>query len=173
LNSFVETDGYIVIGKVVGVHGLKGTLRVYSYAESPSIFQPDTLILLRNDNGMEKRCSVAWAKPHTRGMLLALDGIDNRDGAEPLVGYSLFIEKALLPELEDDTYYWSDLIGLAVYDGQDTYLGRVASILPTGSNDVYVVRNNDDEVLVPALESVVLDIDLAEGRMTVELPEGL
>jgi 16S rRNA processing protein RimM len=169
----VETDGYLSIGKIVGVHGLKGTLRVYSYAESPSIFQPDNLILLRNDDGLEKRYPVCWAKPHTRGVLLALEGIDNCDRAASLVGFTLFIEKALLPELEDDTYYWSDIIGLAVYDTQDVYLGRVTSVLPTGSNDVYVVRNNDDEILVPALESVVINIDLAEGRMTVELPEGL
>jgi 16S rRNA processing protein RimM len=169
----VEPDGYLSIGKIVGVHGLKGTLRVYSYAESPSIFQPDSLILLMNDNGLEKHYPVCWAKPHSRGVLLALEGVDSCDHAASLIGYTLFIEKTLLPELEEGTYYWSDIIGLAVYDTEDAYLGRVTSILPTGSNDVYVVRNNDDEILVPALESVVVDIDLAAGRMTVELPEGL
>jgi 16S rRNA processing protein RimM len=173
LNSLVETDGFIAIGKIVGVHGLKGTLRVYSYAESPDIFQPDIRILLRNDAGLEKCYPVSWIKPHTRGLLLALEGIDNRDRAASLVGFSLFIEKATLPELEEGAYYWSDIIGLAVYDTQDTYLGRVTSVLPTGSNDVYVVKNNDDEILVPALESVVADIDIASGRMRVELPEGL
>lgn len=169
----MKTDGYFSIGKIVGVHGLKGTLRVNSYAESPSIFQADSLILLRNDDGLEKRYPICWAKPHTRGVLLALEGIDNCDRAALLVGFELFIEKILLPELEEGTYYWSDIIGLDVYDTQDAYLGRVASILPTGSNDVYVVQNKDDEILVPALESVVSDIDLAAGRMTVELPEGL
>ena len=169
----MKRDGYFSIGKIVGVHGLKGTLRVYSYAESPSIFQPDSLILLRNDDGLEKRYPVCWVKPHTRGVLLALEGIDNCDRAASLVGFELFIKKALLPELEEGTYYWSDIIGLAVYDTEDAYLGRVTSILPTGSNDVYVVQNKDDEILVPALESVVADIDLAAGRMTVELPEGL
>jgi 16S rRNA processing protein RimM len=169
----VETDGYIAIGKIVGVHGLKGTLRVYSYAESPDIFQPDTQFLLRNEAGLEKRYPVCWIKPHTRGLLLALEGIDSRDRAASLVGFSLFIEKTMLPELEEGTYYWSDIIGLAVYDTQDAYLGRVTSILPTGSNDVYVVKNDDDEILVPALESVVADIDMASGRMRVELPDGL
>jgi 16S rRNA processing protein RimM len=167
----VETDGYLSIGKIVGVHGVKGALRIYSYAESPSIFQPNILLLLRNAEGSERRYPVCWAKSHSKGVLLALEGIDDRDNASSLIGCEIFIDKALLPALEEDTYYWSDIIGLAVYDTEDAYLGRVTSVFPTGSNDVYVVRNGNAEILVPALEWVVLDIDLVSGRMTVDLPE--
>jgi len=169
----VETDGYLSIGKIVGVHGVKGALRVCSYAESPSIFQANILLLLRNTEGSEIRYPVRWAKSHSRGVLLALEGIDDRDNASSLIGREIFIDKALLPKLEEGTYYWSDIIGLAVYDTEDAYLGRVTSVFPTGSNDVYVVRNGEDERLVPALEWVVLGIDLVSGRMTVDLPEDL
>jgi len=97
--------------------------------------------------------------------------------AELLAGAELLIEKEDLPELEHGTWYWTDIIGLDVFAVDDTYIGRVTSIIQTGSNDVYVVKNpdgnNDKEILIPAIESVVAAIDLAKGRMTVDLPEGL
>jgi len=79
--------------------------------------------------------------------------------------------------LEAGTYYWSDLIGLSVFSKDEDYIGRLTAILPTGSNDVYVVANvvqgHKKEVLIPALESVVVDIDLEKRVMHVDLPEGL
>jgi len=78
-----------------------------------------------------------------------------------------------LPELGEDTHLWFDLIGMAVYTTEDKYLGRIESIIETGSNDVYVVQDHEKEVLIPALESVVVDIDLEHKRMRVDLPEGL
>jgi 16S rRNA processing protein RimM len=100
-------------------------------------------------------------------------GIDNRDQAKELIGAQLFIPQSDLPELDEDTYYWHDLIGIKVYATTGDFLGRIESIIETGSNDVYVVKRNDREVLIPALETVVLDIDLAHKRMKVDLPEGL
>jgi 16S rRNA processing protein RimM len=78
-----------------------------------------------------------------------------------------------LPELDEDTYYWFELIGIEVYTTEAEYLGRIASIFPTGSNDVYVVKDQKKEILVPALESVVVGIDLEQKIMRVRLPEGL
>jgi len=90
-----------------------------------------------------------------------------------LIGAELFIPQTELPELDEDTYYWFELIGIEVYTTRGDYLGRITSIFPTGSNDVYVVKDNKQEMLIPALESVVLDIDLDLKRMQVDLPEGL
>jgi 16S rRNA processing protein RimM len=78
-----------------------------------------------------------------------------------------------LPGLEVNTYYWEDIIGLSVYAEDGVFLGRVESIIQTGSNDVYVVKDGKSEILVPAMESVVLKIDLDQKRMKVNLPEGL
>jgi len=75
--------------------------------------------------------------------------------------------------LDEGIYYWFDLIGIKVYTTEEKYLGRIESIVETGSNDVYVVKHGEKEVLIPALESVVLDIDLEHKRMRVDLPEGL
>ena len=78
-----------------------------------------------------------------------------------------------MPDLEEGDYYWFDLIGLDVFGIDQKYLGRLESIIQTGSNDVYVVKKDDTEILIPALESVVQKIDLKNRRMQVDLPEGL
>ncbi len=169
----METDGLLPIGKIVGAHGIMGALRVFSFAESPSVFKPGGLIYLKSDKGGERTCTIKWAKPHRKGVLLALKGIDSRNGAESLIGAELLVNKESLPKLEKGTYYWFDIVGLSVFTFDNAYIGRVTSILPTGSNDVYVVQDEDKEILVPALESVVVEIDFEKKRMTVDLPEGL
>ena len=104
---------------------------------------------------------------------MSLKGVSTRGQAQTLVDSELFIEKAQLPDLEEGTYYWFDLIGVDVFTVDEKYLGRLESIIRTGSNDVYIVKHNDNEILIPALESVVHEIDLKNNRMQVELPEGL
>jgi 16S rRNA processing protein RimM len=112
-------------------------------------------------------------RPHKRLILLSLKGINDRNQSESLVHAEIFIEKGSLPELEEGVYYWADLIGLSVFASDETYMGRIESVIPTGSNDVYVVKDTDRETLIPALESVVVAVDLEKKIMRVDLPEGL
>ena len=163
----------MLIGKIVGAHGLKGTSKIQSYAESLEIFKSGTVLLVSCPDGSENRYEIDWIKSHSRGALLALKEIAGRDQAKALIGSELYIEKAELPELEAGTYYWFDLIGVNVYTSDDRYIGSIASIIETGANDVYVVKNADKEILIPALESVVQSIDIESKIMRVELPEGL
>ena len=163
----------MLIGEIVGIHGIKGTNKLRSYAESLSMFSPGSSILVRDRRGREASYEIRWVKPHTGTPLILFKGIANRDQAKELIGAELFIPQSDLPELDEDTYYWHDLIGIEVYTTTGEFLGRIESIIETGSNDVYVVKENEKEVLIPALETVVLDIDLAQKRMKVELPEGL
>ncbi len=163
----------VIIGKIVGVHGIKGTLKIHSYAESLEIFTPDTIITVSTPDGSQKGYDIDWIKPHSRGALLALKNVNHRDQAKTLVGADLQIEKAALPELETGVYYWYELIGLKVLTTDDRYLGRLESIIETGANDVYVVKNDEREVLIPALESVVQTIDIESNLMRVDLPDGL
>jgi 16S rRNA processing protein RimM len=173
----VEKNGFIPVGKVIGVHGLNGTTKVYSYAESLSVFEPNSSILLMSAGGGREIYYIKWVKPHARGILLGLKEITNRDQAQKLVGSEILIERIRLPELENGAFYWCDIIGLSVFSSDGEYLGRVASIIATGSNDVYVVKNpdnsKDNEILIPAIESVVQEIDLERQTMRVDLPEGL
>jgi len=173
LNKSVDKKGYVLIGKIVGVHGLKGTNKFKSYAESLSVFYPGQSILIRDNRNRETSVELDWIKSHTGTPLISFKGVTDRDRAEALIGAELFIPETELPELDEDTYYWFELIGIEVYNTQEDYLGRITSIFPTGSNDVYVVKDKTKEVLIPALESVVIDIDLELKRMRVDLPEGL
>jgi 16S rRNA processing protein RimM len=173
----VEKNGFVPVGKIVGAHGVKGNIKVYSYAESLSVFNPGSLILLINPKGFEKNYKIKWVKPHGRLTLLSLKGVENRNSVETLIGSVFFIERASLPEPEDGSYYWVDIIGISVFTTDDEYVGRIESIIPTGSNDVFVVKNpnktHHNEVLIPAIESVILKVDIERKTMRVDLPEGL
>jgi len=173
----VEKNGFLPVGKIVGAHGVKGNIKVYSYTESLSVFNPGSLILLINPKGFEKSYKIKWVKPHGKLTLLSLKGVENRNSVETLIGSVFFIERANFPEPEDGSYYWVDIIGISVFTTHDEYIGLVESIILTGSNDVFVVRNpnkaHDNETLIPAIESVILGIDLKLKTMRVDLPEGL
>jgi 16S rRNA processing protein RimM len=176
-NSFVDNSHLLSIGKIVGVHGLRGVLKVFSYAESTARYTPGMPLHLKDSHGKEFILKIVWAKPHSKTILLSLEGIGNRDQAEELVGSNLFIEKAALEVLEEGTYYWADLMGLSVFSLAGDHLGEISAIVQTGSNDVYVVKKKEGtaetEVLIPALESVVREVDLDRRTMRVDLPEGL
>jgi len=172
----MQPDYSLLIGKIVGVHGLKGTLKLLSYAESPDFFQPGDSVFFRDGRGAFVPYTIAWAKPHHRTVLISLETVEDRNRAETFVGKNVFIDKRSLPDLEDDTYYWFELIGLRVITIDGEVLGRIDSIIPTGSNDVYVVKGKgtggrEEEHLVPALASVVIKVDLTAGEMVVDLPE--
>ncbi len=171
-------DGFVLIGKVVGAHGLKGAVKIFSYAESSTIYQRGLAVLLVDTAGrVINHTEVLWADPVKKGVRIAFEGIGDRNAAEAVLNASVYVEKTILPELEEDTYYWSDLIGLSVYDEEKGYLGKLSSIMPTGNHDVYVItdasKGADYEVLIPALATVVTSVDLVDKSMHVKVPDGL
>jgi 16S rRNA processing protein RimM len=163
----------MLIGRLAGAHGMQGGLKLISYAESLDVFAPGRPIRVRSADGAETVYDVVEARPQGRGTVLFLSGVTHRSQAEALIGGELWIDRATLPALAEGTYYWADLIGLDVVSVDGRHLGRLESIFATGSNDVYVVKGADREILVPALKSVVTAVDLAARRMQVDLPEGL
>ena len=166
-------DDYILIGKIRGTHGLDGKLKVESYSESLDLFEPGIQLQVRRSEMSGEFYTIKSAKPYKRGMMLRLDEIQDITTAEQLVGSDVYILKDCLPAAENGEYYWFDIIGLSVFSVEGLYLGVVTSIFPTGSSDVYVVENKGDEILIPVLKSVILEIDLAARTMKVDLPEGL
>jgi 16S rRNA processing protein RimM len=173
LNKKENKKDWVLIGKIVGVYGVKGTIRIQSYAELFEIFKPDTALLVISPEDIKARYKIGWIKSHARGALLVLREISSHDQAKALIGSKLYVESARFPKLEKGNYYWFELIGLNVYTSDDRYLGCVEFIIETGANDVYVVKKNNLEILIPALKSVVKSIDIEQKIMRVELPEGL
>ncbi|MDM8516403.1 ribosome maturation factor RimM [Desulfobacterales bacterium HSG16] len=164
---------FFSIGEIVGIHGVKGSVKILSHAESPEIFNEDHAFFFKDRENRRSPCKIEWAKPHKRVILAGIADIESREQAEKIIGHKILVDRAVLPEPEEGAYYWEDLVGLDVHTIDGLLLGKIVSIMETGANDVYVVRGEENEILIPALESVVKKIDIDEKIMEVDLPDGL
>ncbi len=166
---------FLKIGKIVGIHGIRGNLKVFSNRDSFDFFCSGNKVVIKKIDGIEKYYRILWSKPHKKNLLILFENVLSRNDAEQLLGSEIFIKKSMLPDLDKDNYYWFQIIGLDVYTEEGLYLGKVDSIIPTGSNDVYEIKDNKsgNEILIPAIESVVKLIDIKKKIMTVNLLEGL
>ncbi len=176
-NSPGDRDDLILVGRIVGVHGVQGNLKVQSYASSAAVFETGSGIWVAAPDGSLRSMAVTWVQPHGRGLLLNLETVSDRTQAATLIGSSLLQAKSALPTLEADTYYWFELVGLRVVDTTGNCLGCLDTVIPTPGHDIYVVKGDRDgqdrELLLPAIGDVIVKIDLASGTMTVDPPEGL
>jgi 16S rRNA processing protein RimM len=176
-SKLIDRDDLVLVGRVTGAHGIRGDLKIHAYAESLQSYPAGGEIMLSLRDGSIRSLTLQWVKLHGRGFRMHLEGVDDRNRAEDLTGAGLFIDKSCLPELEADTYYWFELMGLSVFDTGGRLLGTLDAVIPTAANDVYVVKDNTPghvrELLLPAVGAVVIDIDLAGRRMVVDPPEGL
>lgn len=163
-----QDDDWVVVGRVLGPWGVRGDLRVEPHSDSHRRFSPGSRVFL---DGSET--AVASSRPHRGGLVVRLESVADRNAAETLKGASLTVPRDQVEPLPDGSYYYFQIIGLRVLTDAGEELGEVREVIATGSNDVYVVRGPAGERLVPALNDVVLDVDLDGGRMTVRLPEGL
>jgi 16S rRNA processing protein RimM len=167
----------IQIGQIVGAHGIRGAVKVHSFSDSTDCFNKCSDLMIINAHGRRLDHRIEWARPHQKGLRLGIEDMTTRNQAETLVGCGIFIARTCLPPLDPDTNYWVDLIGMAVYTTDDEYIGRICDIIPTGANDVYVVDTPEgyaiDEILLPAIASVVIEVDVPGRRMRVNMPEGL
>ncbi|MBL0712679.1 MAG: 16S rRNA processing protein RimM [Desulfosarcina sp.] len=169
----MKPENALLIGAIVGPHGTGGVCKIRSHAETLAVFEPGGRLFVETAGNHFQTLEVLWIKPHSKGALIAFRDVADRNTAEALRGAKLYIDKTRLPAPEEESYYWFDLIGMEVYTQDGDFLGWLEAVLPTGSNDVYVVRKADLETLVPALTSVVKSVDTIQKRMEVVLPEGL
>ncbi|MBU8848342.1 MAG: ribosome maturation factor RimM [Desulfobacterales bacterium] len=161
------------IGRVTGVHGLDGKLKVWSFAESIDTFCPGRNVLLKSGKDLGKPYSILKALAHKKGVLLSLDGVDNRDLAKDLVGKEILIDRDQLPEPAEDTWYWQDLLGLDVVDHEKGFIGQITDIFPTGANDVLVVTDKIRETLIPMHKQFVKSVDIEKKTVRTALPPEL
>lgn len=173
MSSKLADEDYILIGKVVGVHGVKGKIKVFPYTESPDTFKALNAVWLRDRSGVYQKFGVESASVGKKLVLLGLSGVDSCTAAESLIDSEVHCPKERLKKLSANEYYWYQIIGLTVQLQNGTTLGRITAIVPTGSNDVYVVKDGSREYLIPAIEDVVVNIDLSNKVMTIRLLENL
>ena len=159
---------HLVVGKVSGVFGIKGWLKVYSFTQPKENILAYSPWLLRKKNEV-KSVNVLNGQPQGKMILVCLAEVVERDMAESLVGYEVVIDAGLLPKLDANEYYWRDLIGLQVKNEQNIALGEVDYLLETGANDVLVIKDGKKERLIPFLQKqFVKHIDLESSTMIVD-----
>ena len=163
----MNTDNLILIGKLSKLHGIKGMLKLASFAESIDTFYDLDWIYLKKSDGSFIKEHIETISPHKTGALVSFTSVKDVEDAQKMVGHELYIEKEYLEELPDGEYYRHELLGLEVITDQGVHIGKVEDLLPTGSNDVFVVRKDGKENLIPATGEVIRDIDIAKGEMII------
>ena len=173
----VPEPRYLVIGQVLGAHGVRGELKVEVVSADPHRFdQLNKVYLGRDEDSEPVPRSLVGYRVHKGRVLLRLEGIEDRSVAEALRGYLVQIPFEEVPPLEEDEYFEHQILGLEVWTTSGEFLGRVSDILYTGANEVYVVNDPTQDrrdILIPAIAEVVQQVDLEAGRLVIQLLEGL
>ena len=164
---------YIEIGQIVNTNGLKGVVKVNPFTDDISKFEDLKFVYIQLKSEL-KKVKIEQVRYNKNQILLKLEGIDSIEEAEKYRNFYLKTEKESQEDLGEDTYYIVDLIGLDVYTDKNEYLGKIEDVFPTGSNDVYVVKDNlGKQILIPAIADVVKEVDLKNKKMIINLIPGL
>jgi 16S rRNA processing protein RimM len=172
----MKTDAkdLVVMGRIVAPYGVFGWLKIIPDTE---LF--DTLLDYKTwwigKDSQWRELKLETAKVHNDVLLVKLQGIEERDGAFACKGKLVAVPRASLPELSNEEYYWSDLIGLDVKNLQDVDFGKITDVLETGANDVIVVSGQDAngmrERLIPFTAQTILEVSLERQSMLVDWDE--
>jgi len=161
------------IGRIVRSHGLAGGMKVLSYLEAHDVLRTLAEVFV----GRSVQGAVAFPLLTVRSgkgfFIMKLGGIEDAEAAAKLVGSYAWMPLTSMKKLPEGEYYWKEIIGLKVVTEDDQVLGRIESVFATGSNDVYVCRGGEREILLPAIGGVIRKVDTAGRIMVVRLPEGL
>lgn len=166
---FRALSDFISVGRIGRAHGTEGWVRSVSYS-SPGRFDGVRVVYFEIGGSFEGKI-IENIEKLPESVLLKFKYVDDREDAKALVGKEIFLPDDQKIELEEDAYFLHDLVGLEVVDEEDNHIGILEEILEMGGNDVYVVRKEEKEILVPAVSEFIRNIDLKSGRVTVRLWE--
>ncbi|MGA7297143.1 MAG: ribosome maturation factor RimM [Rhodanobacteraceae bacterium] len=164
------TERRVEVGRIVGLHGVRGGLRLESWTDPRTgifSYQPWTLVRV---DGAERQFDGARGHSHGKGLLTSLPGIEDREQAREWIGARVIVPRSALPKAGPGEYYWADLEGLQAVNMEGIDLGRVDRVLATGANDVLVaVDDTGRERLLPfVLDVYIKEVDLDAGRLLVD-----
>ena len=164
---------YLEIGQIVNTFGIKGMVKIKPFTDDINRFDRLKKIYISNKNG-KKEYQIQEIKYHKNMVLMKLKGVDTPEQADLLRQSYLLVDRADEEPLEEGVYYIVDLLGLEVYTDDNKLLGKVEDIFNTGSNDIYVVKDEmGKQILLPGIPDVLKNVDLEKGRITVHLIPGL
>ncbi len=165
-----ESDGNkrVILGRINGLYGVKGWLKIFSYSRPRENIFSYSPWLIEQSSGICLPHLVSDWKAQGKGLIALLEKVNDRDAAQSFVGLDISVFRDQLPELADEEYYWCDLMGLEVINQAEDILGTVVEIKETGANDVLVVMG-EKQYLIPLLKgSVVKHVDQQKRQMLVD-----
>jgi len=167
---------FLLLGRVLRPHGVRGELRIEVMTAYPERIVPESTVFIGPDP-TDASSAVAYdvtsARKHQKYLILGLADVASRETADNLREQYVMVPLADAVPLEDDEFYLYQAIGLRVVSEDGDLLGEVVEVLETGANDVYVVRGESGEILLPAIDECVIDVDIEAGTMTVHVMDGL
>ncbi|MFH1861727.1 MAG: ribosome maturation factor RimM [bacterium] len=162
-------EQFIEIARIVKPQGLKGELRVRSYTSTPfELNRYRTFYYSKGSNDVYP-LQIEWMRCLPKLAVLKFKGVDDRSSAEELRDQILYIHQNDLPQTEENEYFIRDLVGLQVYSEAGDFIGTLTEVLELPANDVYQIQRDGEELLIPAISTVVLKIDLALSKMIIRL----
>jgi 16S rRNA processing protein RimM len=162
---------YLVIGYLRRPHGVQGEMVMDLHTDFPERIKSGRKVLIGEKHQPHTFDTV---RPHADGLLVSFRGVDTPEDVGKFRNQWVYIKASQVPPLPEGQHYQYELIGLDVVDENETPLGKLVEILETGANDVYIVRDESGkEILLPAIPSVILDLDMDRRLLRVHLLEGL
>jgi 16S rRNA processing protein RimM len=160
--------GHVAIGRVLATHALRGEMKVEPLTTRPEYFAAGKSLWIEGVS-----YEVESVRPQKGLILLKLSGVASSEEVERLRGRFVSLPEEALGPLPEGEYYAYQIVGLEVYEQDGERLGKVTELFPTGSNDVYVVEGPRGRILLPAIDDVIVEMDVAGGKMVVSLMDGM
>jgi len=166
--------GLISFGKISKAHGLAGEIKFLPFSgQLDNISTLERIIIYETTGGPPLELKILKCSFHKGSAILKLEGVDSIDDTQKLVGKHVYVETSDLRVLEDDEFYWFDLIGLETFTDDGQYIGRVDSLIDRSLQSILVVKNDGKEYLIPLTEPIVKDIDLEQSKIIISPINGL
>jgi 16S rRNA processing protein RimM len=174
LEQPLEQPRFLLLGRVLRPHGVRGELRIEILTAYPERIMPGMVVNIGPDPAeAAPEYEITKVRTHQQYLILQVDGVNDRDAADLLREQYVMVALEDAIPLDEDEFYLFQAIGLAVYTDEDEHLGAIVDVLETGANDVYVIQGPRGEVLLPAIDECIVDVDIDAGKMTVHLMDGL
>ncbi|MGN8645021.1 ribosome maturation factor RimM [Gracilibacillus sp. HCP3S3_G5_1] len=165
---------YLKVGKIVNTHGIKGEVKVIRITDFEERFEIGSTLWIKEKNNPELRqVIIDGHRVHKNFDLLHFEGYNNINDVEHLKESLLVIRMSEISELAENEYYYHEIIGCEVKTTAGESIGKVTEILSPGANDVWVVKHNGKELLIPYIEEVVKEVDTKQQLIKIEPMEGL
>jgi len=162
---------YLEVGKIVGTHGVKGMTRVQVWADSPD-FLKQFKYLYTSESG-ENKLTVLRVQPHGNISLVAFKGVETIEHAESFRNTVLYIDRKDV-KLPEGRYFITDLIGITVFDADSgIVLGEISDVSQTGANDVWHIKKDGKEYLIPAISDVLVNVDREAEKAVIRPLKGI